>query len=306
MDTQLLAAVGFVFLAVLGVSYAVFNVIAPQRSAADRLAELTGSQPTGNSGPGLRSFGRAAARLSEGDASELAKLKAWLVQAGFRERNASELYNAARTIGLFVGGLVGFLLTIHASYTWKAVGIVGGLAFGYYVPYLYVQNTLIHRKEELLRTFPDALDLLVSCVEAGLGLDAAFRRVAEEIESVSEELAKELQLVNAETNAGVSRVDALRHLDERTGLEDVGTLVNVLIQADKFGTSVARALRVQSEHIRTRRMQRAETKAAQVSPKMTILMILFILPTLIAVLLGPALIQVKNIVVPTYNSRDEP
>ena len=144
-------------------------------------------------------------------------------------------------------------------------------------------------------------DLLVSCVEAGLGLDAAFRRVSEEMEAASPLLARELQLVTAEVNAGVPRSEALKHLGDRTGLDDVNALVNVLVQAERFGTSVSRALRVHSEHVRVRRMQRAEEKAAQVSPKLTVAMILFILPCLIAVLIGPAAISVIRMVLPILN-----
>ena len=305
METGIWLAVGAVFLAVMGVAYALYMFVAPQRSMADRLAEYTGGPEREANTPAFGNFGRAAARLSAGDEASSVVIKRWLTQAGFRDRNALEFYGAARTVGAISFGLLAFLLTLKVALVWKALGILLGLTFGYYLPYLYIENTGTHRREDLLKSFPDALDLLVSCVEAGLGLDAAFRRVAEEIESVSPELAKELQLVNAEVNAGVPRTEALRHLDERTGLEDVGTLVNVLIQAERFGTSVARSLRVHSEHIRVRRMQRAETKAAQVSPKMTVLMILFILPTLIAILIGPAMIQVKNIVVPEYNQREE-
>ena len=108
-------------------------------------------------------------------------------------------------------------------------------------------------------------------------------------------LARELQMVGAEVAAGVPRAEAMRHLAERTGVDEVLSLVNVLVQAERFGTSVAKALRVHSEHVRTRRMQRAEEKAAQVSPKLTIIMILFILPCLMMVLMGPALIRVKNL-----------
>lgn len=308
MEPLAMVVAGLAGLSVMGVAYALYSFLSPQqRTATERLAEYTGGPDRARDPGGIGDWGRAAAKLSTGDESQVAALKRWLVQAGFRDRNAVEAYSAARTIGAIAFGLLGFVLSAGADRViWTALGITIGLVFGYYLPYLYVENTGIHRREELLKSFPDALDLLVSCVEAGLGLDAAFRRVADEIESVSPELAKELQLVNAEVNAGVSRTEALRHLDERTGLDDVGTLVNVLIQAERFGTSVARALRVHGEHMRTRRMQRAETKAAQVSPKMTIVMIIFILPTLIVILLGPALIQVKNVVVPNYQQREEP
>jgi tight adherence protein C len=159
----------------------------------------------------------------------------------------------------------------------------------------WVDNVIQKRQSELLKSFPDALDLLVSCVEAGLGLDIAFRRVADELSFSAPDLARELQMVTAEVATGVPRADALRHLADRTGLDEILSLVNVLVQAERFGTSVGRALRVHSEHVRTRRMQKAEEKAAQVSPKLTIIMILFILPCLMVVLMAPALLRVKNL-----------
>jgi tight adherence protein C len=149
-----------------------------------------------------------------------------------------------------------------------------------------------------MNSFPDALDLLVSSVEAGLGLDAAFRRVSKEMESAAPALARELQAVNYEVEAGVPRTTALRHLDERTGLQEVNSLVNVLLQAERFGTSVAEALRIHSDLVRRKRMLAAEESAAKISPKLTLAMILFILPLLFTVLVGPAAINVMNNLLP--------
>ena len=191
-----------------------------------------------------------------------------------------------------VFAVVSFLILPKTGIVYIVGSALAGAFAGYYFPALWVTNKLQRRQTVLLNAFPDALDLLVSCVEAGLGLDAAFRRVADEMDRAAPELSKELQFVTNEVNAGVARADALRHLADRTGLEDVLALVNVLIQADRFGTSIARSLRVHSEHVRTRRMQRAEEAAAKVSPKLTVAMILFILPCLIALLIGPALINV--------------
>ena len=165
-------------------------------------------------------------------------------------------------------------------------------SIGYYAPGFVVTSRIEGRQKAIMKSFPDALDLLVSSVEAGLGLDAAFRRVADEIEAPAPVLAGELKAVNQEVTAGVSRVEALRHLDQRTGLEDMKQLVNVLAQAERFGTSVARALRVHADLVRTKRQLKAEEKAAQISPKLTVVMILFIMPSLFAILLGPAMVQV--------------
>src|SRR5690606_35751013 len=125
-----------------------------------------------------------------------------------------------------------------------AAVVLGTAAAGYYLPAIWVKNVVDKRQRDLLRSFPDSLDLLVSSVEAGLGLDAAFRRVAAEMEQAAPDLAREFQLVNHEISAGMSRVEALRHLEQRTGLEEVRALVNMLAQAERFGTSVAKSLRV--------------------------------------------------------------
>lgn len=303
MDPTILATAGLVALAVAGVAYGGYAVIAgPERSAADRLGELTGANEDDTRPQTTRysSITRAAARFGGStNEAELSALWKWLLQAGYRERNAVEVYHAARTIGALVGALLGFVLAPTQSLLWLVAAALAGTALGYYLPPIVVTNSLQKRQEALLRAFPDAMDLLVSCVEAGLGVDAAFRRVADEIEGSTPDLAKELQLVTHEVNAGIPRVEALRRLGDRTGVDEIVSLANVLIQAERFGTSVARSLRVHSEVVRVKRMQRAEEKAAQVSPKLTVVMICFILPCLIIVLIGPAVVNVKNILLPS-------
>lgn len=301
MDSTTLLILAVTLAAVGMFGYAVWQFLNPRASAADRLAEFTGGADRNEFPTQLSSLTRSAARLSTGTESELQITRKWLVQAGFRTKTAVEFYGASRTVGLVGGALLLFLLSNligKTSLLWLAGMIMVGAAMGYYVPFLYVQNTLTKRKDRILAAFPDALDLLVSAVEAGLGVDSAFRRVADEMEIAAPELSLELQLVTHEVQGGIPRVDALRRMEERVGLDDVTSLVNVLIQAERFGSSVARSLRVHSEHIRVKRMQRAETKAAQVSPKLTIIMILFILPTLLIILLGPAAIGMKNILIP--------
>lgn len=331
MEPTVLAAITVSGAAALGLAIGVWQLVNPDKSAGERLAEYTGGGDRDGMPTRLHTITRRAARLSSGTESEVAETRRWLSQAGIRGRSAGELYSAARTLGLVFGGLLGFLLVLLwvqrfgadpvAGATSDAAaaslpaterlrvlakymgGLVVGAAVGYYGPFIYVYNAVQKRKDSILKSFPDSLDLLVSSVEAGLGLDAGFRRVADEIEVASPELSQEMQLVNHEVTAGVARVDALRHLEERVGLDDVTSLVNVLIQAERFGSSVARALRVHSGHIRVKRMQRAETKAAQVSPKLTVVMIIFIMPTLLLVLLGPAAIKMKNILLPAAQDK---
>ena len=306
MDNFTLLVMGISVAAVVLFGFAVWQFITPKNAAAERLAEFTGGPDRAEFPTRLSSLTRSAALLASGSETEIQATRKWLVQAGFRTKSAPEVYGAARTLGLVGGALVGFLGAGVLGRLTLAGGLIGvllGATAGYYTPLLYVSNTLTKRKERILRAFPDGLDLLVSAVEAGLGVDSAFRRVADEMDIAAPELSLELQLVTHEVQGGIPRVDALRRLEERVGLDDVTSLVNVLIQAERFGSSVARALRVHSEHIRIKRMQRAETKAAQVSPKLTIVMILFILPTLLIILLGPAAISMKNILIPTAKTQ---
>lgn len=291
------AAAAAVFLVLFGV----YTLVSPSRTASDRIAAMTGGPEDGlrQSGKKIASFAKQAAKMSAQTDEQIGALRKRLMQAGFRERNAVEIYSAFRTVGAFVGAIIAFFLASDLTLPMMIAVTLAGAGLGYWIPDLYVTNTLNHRQSSLLRAFPDSLDLLVSCVEAGLGLDAAFRRVSDEIESTAPDLAREYQMVTHEVNAGMARTEALHRLGDRTGLDEIVSLVNVLVQAERFGTSVARSLRVHSELVRVRRMQRAEEKAAQVSPKLTVAMILFILPCLIIVLIGPAVINVKNILLPS-------
>lgn len=303
MDPVLLAAPVVVALAVAGAGFGVYTLTQPRRTAGDRIAELTGAADEARAAPGkkIASFARQAAKASVQSDEQIGALRKWLMQAGFRDRNAVEVYSATRTILALAFAALAFLIAHKLTLIWLLLATLAGTTFGYYAPPLYVSNALSRRQVSLLKSFPDSLDLLVSCVEAGLGLDAAFRRVSEEMENSAPDLTREYQQVNNEVNAGMARTEALHRLGERTGIDEVVSLVNVLVQAERFGTSVARSLRVHSDLVRVRRMQRAEEKAAQVSPKLTVIMILFILPCLIVLLIGPAIINVKNIILPTMS-----
>ncbi|MCJ7617382.1 MAG: type II secretion system F family protein [Desulfobacterales bacterium] len=170
------------------------------------------------------------------------------------------------------------------------------LAFsGYYLPDIWLRMKTSARKKKIVEGLPDALDLMVVCVETGLGLDAAINRVAEEIKLSHEVLSYELNILNLEIRGGKSRQDALRNLATRTGVEDIDSLVTLLIQTDKFGTSVAQSLRVFSDSFRTKRFQRAERIAAQLPVKLMLPLILFIFPALFVAILGPAAIRVYQV-----------
>ena len=174
-------------------------------------------------------------------------------------------------------------------------------AIGFYLPNLYLNRTVRQRQQEIFENFPDVLDLLTICIEAGLSLDQAFLRVTAEIDLKSKVLAQELQLVLLELRTGFTKEVALRHLALRTGVEDIDLLVAMLIQTDRFGTNVGDALRVHSDNLRTQRQQRAEESAAKIGVKLLMPLIFLIFPTLMLVLLGPALIQIQRVLLPAMS-----
>jgi tight adherence protein C len=163
---------------------------------------------------------------------------------------------------------------------------------GFYLPDIWLRQKTEKRQEKLLKALPDALDLMVVCVEAGMGLDEAINRVAKESKLQSQELSDEFVFLGLELRAGKERQVALRNLAERTNLEEVNNLVTLLIQADKFGTNIADTLRVYSDSFRTERFQRAEEMAAKMPVKLILPLILFIFPALFIVIIGPAIISI--------------
>ena len=174
-------------------------------------------------------------------------------------------------------------------------------AIGFYLPNLLLNRAVRKRQQEIFENFPDVLDLLTLCIEAGLSLDQAFLRVTREIELKSKVLAQELQLVLLELRTGFSKEAALRHLALRTGVEDIDLLVAMLIQTDRFGTNIGDALRVHSDNLRTQRRQRAEESAAKIAVKLLMPLIFLVFPTLMLVLLGPAVIQLQRVLLPAMS-----
>jgi tight adherence protein C len=167
-------------------------------------------------------------------------------------------------------------------------------AMGYVLPSVMVGRRVKQRQKEMQKALPDALDMLVVSVEAGLGLNQAMMRVSEEIDRISPVLSEQLSLVNLEIRAGTARDEALRNLADRTGLADIASLVGMLIQTDRFGTSVAQALRVHADTMRTKRRQRAEEAAAKTTIKMIFPLVFCIFPALFVVILGPAVIEIMH------------
>lgn len=234
---------------------------------------------------------------------EDSRLRVRFMNAGFRSSSAPAVFFAAKTALTF------FLPALALGYAALfGVGVQPQLflallvllaAVGYFAPNVLLERRINARKQDVFEHFPDAIDLMTVCVEAGLGLDAALARVGQEVGMTSPALAEELHLVNLELRAGSSRERALRNLSLRTGVEEVDMLVALLVQSDRFGTSVASALRVHSDTLRTKRRQRAEENAARIPVKLLFPMIFCIFPAMLLVLLGPAFISIARLLLPT-------
>jgi tight adherence protein C len=234
---------------------------------------------------------------------EQSPLRLRFIHAGYRGNAPVALYFGAKTLLALVLPALTYLYMIVASVKWGTSGLASVLlltaAIGYYIPNAVLSRLVFLRQREVFETFPDAADLMLVCVESGLGLDAALLRVADEIRIKSRVLAEELHLLNLEIRAGAGREKALRNLALRTGVEEIGTFVTMLVQTDRFGTSIGEALRVFSDELRTKRKLRAEELAAKIPLKLLFPLIFFIFPSLLLVLLGPAFIQVYRILLPT-------
>ena len=243
----------------------------------------------------LRPFARLV-RPSEGE--ELSRIQQSLVHAGYRTENAIEILLGVKLLLPLVVIIILWQIDSHSETPLElppaiAVAFIF-IAFAFFLPNLWLRSKIAARQQLVSEALPDSMDLLVTCVEAGLSLDAAMSRVAQEMELVSPVLAHEMKQTLLEIQAGVRRSDAFHRLSNRTGVEDLRTLSAMIIQTEMFGTSVSRALRVHAEGMRTKRMQLAEEKAAMVSVKMTIPLIMCILPSLFAVVLGPAIAMISK------------
>ena len=274
-------------------------LLAGNRTGGDRLRELTGnSQSELDAARDAKVAAAVAERLARlatsKDEAERNLLREKLIHAGYRGRSAPDVFNGVRVVLVFVLPMVALPLAGALELQYMVAMCLLLAIIGYMGPMFVVNKRIEDRHRKLLVPFPDALDLLVTSVEAGLGLDMAFRRVAEEIRNAAPELAAEFSMVNYEVAAGVPRLEAFRHLADRTGLDEIKSLVNMMVQAERFGTSIASALRVHGDMVRQKRMSKAEEEAAKVSPKLTVVMILFLMPCLLVVLMGPAVIRVLN------------
>ncbi len=285
-----------------------FLEIAPGRNqlVAERLAELESS---GRDTPAILQRRRRQARTDRlkgvlqafGEAVQersknTSELRQRLIRAGYPNAAAVPMFMGSRIAlpaGLFIGAGT-ILPTLGQSAGVTLIMAIYFAVMGYVLPGLVINRRIRKRQKEMQRALPDALDMLAVSVEAGLGLNAALMRVSEEMDRMSPVLSEQLALVNLEIRAGTTREEALRNLADRTGLQDISSLVGMLIQTDRFGTSVAQALRVHADTMRTKRRQRAEEAAAKTTIKLVFPLVFCIFPAMFVVILGPALIEIYH------------
>lgn len=257
------------------------NVTAPVREAGFKEKQRERVRET------LASVGELVSSKTPSSRSQL-----MMVRAGFRTPEVMQAINGLRLLLPFVFMAIAFF---SGLYRWNAFLILAVAALiGYMLPEIWLVGRIRARQHRLRLAVPDGLDLLVICVEAGLGLDHALLRVSEELAITHPEFCDELQLVTAEMRLGKTRTDALRELARRTGLDDIKALVAMLVQTERFGTSIAQSLRVHSDDLRTKRRQRAEEMAAKISVKMVPVLVFFIFPALMIVVVGPAFIAIAR------------
>jgi len=223
-------------------------------------------------------------------------LRTGLVRAGYRSPTAVTVFMGTK---LMCACIVPMLWLGFASLTHKSMGnslllTIASVSVGFYLPTFYIGSRQRRRYQDIVSSLPDALDLMVVCVEAGLGMTAALQRVSTELRVASQAISEEFGLVHQQMQTGVSRSESLRNLAQRTGVEDIYALVAMLIQTDRLGTSVAAALRSHAESMRVKRRQRAEKMARQAAIKLAFPLVFLVLPALLIIILGPAAIELMK------------
>jgi tight adherence protein C len=299
-----------VFVAITLVTWVALSALAERPQAAeDRLKRLL--DPVAARGDALKvqanrqeqlqakvasAANKVGRSLRPSTEAELGKIRLTLVSAGFRHEQAPAIYYGLKVFGLLSGAAVSFPPLVFKFGMNETAYFCAAFvaAVGFYLPDFVVNSRKKSRAESIFLGLPNALDLMVVCVEAGLGLDAALRRVTTELSRSSPVLCEEFAIANFQIQMGRARRDVLRDLGIRTGVDDVRALAAVVIQAEKFGSSISSALRVQSDSMRTRRRQLAEERAAKTSVKIMFPLIFFIFPGIFVVLVGPAALKIME------------
>ena len=311
MDNGLLIA-SLIFVIVMLAGFLAFyysNLHEKRKGISERIRkEATPEKDEGSSGDSkwkgfllgsLSGFGEVFRPKQDTDVSRTRKK---LMRAGYQGENSPMVLFGSKAFAALFLLTLSVILKLTALKALPAqhflILIIFSTAVGFYLPDFYLQRKTLARKRKIFEGFPDALDLMVVCVEAGMGLDAAIKRVGDEMVLKNKVLSDEFRILSLELRAGKARADALRNLASRMDLEDVSSLVTLLIQTDRFGTRVAQALRVHSDAMRTKRYQRAEEAAAKLPVKMVFPLIFFIFPSLFVTIIGPGIIRIyRNFIV---------
>ena len=295
-------------LGLLGVYWLVYK---PQSAATERLRRMGGAEGIATAGtqaaaimpddnPGAELAQRLANPLNKllpPSASEARRTQKLLMQAGYRSPEASIIYRGIHVASMAGIPVITAGVTTYFAQAFSTVLVAVMIAFvmGFFLPPFFLKRTISKRQRELRWGLADALDLMVVSVEAGLGLNAAMMKVSSELKDVHMAVASEFELANLEIRVGRDRDEALRNLAERTGVDDLRSLVAMLIQTDKFGTSIAKGLRVFSDSLRTKRRQRAEQEAQKAAVKLLFPLACFLFPTLFIAILGPAALNLMDV-----------
>ena len=292
------------FICIAFVVMAVYYLMFRQASAtAVRLAELDNQNNPGTAlmddSPVVKLAERIAEpinRLVPPSAADAKKLQKKLMQAGFRSAHATSIYRALQLFAMIVcpGAIILLWMYLARPMTEATIAVLFAFAAGFLLPRFILNRLVASRQLRITWGLADALDLMVITMEAGLGLNAAMLKVCEELKDVHPDISKEFELANLEIRVGRERSEALRNLADRTGVEDLNSLVGMLIQADRFGTSIAKAVRVYSDSLRTKRRQRAEQAAQKAAFKLLLPLGALLFPTMFIIILGPALLNIGD------------
>jgi tight adherence protein C len=290
----------FVLITAIGILLGL-QLWARPKAAIDRVtATVEGPAAVGHPSLAWRELVRKLGNLVPSAPKDSSVMVRRLMRAGFRGPNALKMLYGAKAILAVVLPLAAVLAAAKSDTNPgnKILFVVASFAVGFFGPNEYVRHAARKRQKRIRRGLPNALDLMVVCVESGLGLDQAIMQVAKELQFAHREISDEFSLMNLEMKAGKRRADALRNLADRTGVEEVKKLVAVLVQADRFGTSVAQSLRGHSEYMRVQTRQQAEEKAAKLGVKLVFPIFFCILPSLFVVTVGPVVVRIVRELIP--------
>src|SRR6185295_6416014 len=297
-----------IFLALTGVFALLgLNVWVWPKAAIDRVTASAGDMqatPVAHPSLAFHDLIKKLGNLVPASPKDTTVMQRRLIKAGYRNHNALKLLYGAKFVMAIVVPLLAFGFIASSSWesSTKFMAMIASVAIGFFFPNEYVRSMASRRQKQVRRGLPNALDLMVVSVESGLGLDQAIVQVAKELEHPHPEITEEFSLMNLELKAGKRRIEALRNLAERTNVEDLKKLVAVLIQADRFGTSIAATLRNHAEFMRVQARQVAEEKAAKLGVKLVFPIFFCILPSLFVVTVGPMAFKVVRELIPMINS----